>query len=293
MLYELRNRLLSVRVDTLGAELYSIRGNDGTEYLWQGSPDYWEGRATNIFPNCGRFFGGSYTYRGREYSLPCHGLAREAEFTPVEDACDASALCFELVSSDATREHYPFDFRLRISYRLDGARLACRLCVENIGDDILPFALGAHPGFNLPLGGSARFEDYRLDFGRLDRLSRINITPDGFVGEGTTPYPLKDGRFIELEHSLFDNDAMFFEGVPSTVRLISERDSHSVTLCCPQARYLGLWHTNGSDAPFICIEPWLGLPSPQGVVEDLADKADLVRLSSGDSFSFDYTVSFN
>ncbi len=293
MLYEIHNHLLSVSADTLGAELHSIRRNDGTEYLWQGSPRYWEGRATNIFPNCGRFFGGKYTSGGREYSLPCHGLAREAEFVPVEDACGASTLCFELVSSDATRENYPFDFRLRISYRLSGERLACRLCVTNIGDSILPFTLGAHPGFNLPLSGSASFEDYRLDFGPIGRLSRISITPDGFVGGAPTPYPLKDGRFIELKHSLFDNDAMFFEKVPSTVRLISERDSHSVTLCCPQARYIGLWHTNGSDAPFICIEPWLGLPSPQGVIEDLADKADMLRLSSGDSFSFDYTVSFN
>ena len=43
----LNNEKLCVRVSSLGAELRSVRGADGTEYLWQGDERFWRGRATN------------------------------------------------------------------------------------------------------------------------------------------------------------------------------------------------------------------------------------------------------
>ena len=292
MIHEIHNDVLTVRVNDHGAELYSVMRADGTEYIWQGLAPYWNGRAMNIFPNCGRFFDGRYTCRGKEYSLKCHGIARDADFTLMPEST-ADTLVFGLDSSDETRAQYPFDFALRISYHLDGERLECRNYVVNTGDGILPFATGAHPGFNVPLTHGLAFSDYRVDFGPVGKLYRVGINGNGFVEGASTPYPLKDGRYIELDHHLFDHDAIFFENVPTSVRLVSDKDDRSVTLTCPQVRYLGLWHTNESDAPFICLEPWIGLPSPQGVVEDIADKASMVRLAVGDSFAFDYTISFN
>ena len=46
----LNNEKLCVRVSSLGGELRSVRGADGTEYLWQRDERFWRGRATNIFP---------------------------------------------------------------------------------------------------------------------------------------------------------------------------------------------------------------------------------------------------
>ena len=60
----LNNEKLCVRVSSLGAELRSVRGADGTEYLWQGDERFWRGRATNIFPYVGRLTGDSYLWRG-------------------------------------------------------------------------------------------------------------------------------------------------------------------------------------------------------------------------------------
>lgn len=293
MIHEIHNDILSVRVNDHGAELYSVkRIADGTEYIWQGLSPYWNGRAMNIFPNCGRFFEGKYTYRGKEYSLKCHGIARDADFTLMPESTP-DTLVFGLESNDATRAQYPFDFSLRISYHLVGERLECRNYVTNTGCEVLPFATGAHPGFNVPLTAGLDFGDYRVDFGDIGKLYRVGINGNGFVEGCSTPYPLKDGRYIELDHHLFDHDAIFFENIPSSVRLVSDKDAHSVTLTCPAARYLGLWHTNESDAPFICLEPWIGLPSPQDTIEDITEKAPMVRLSCGDSFAFDYSISFN
>ena len=46
MLITIHNEHLSLTVDTLGAQMMSIRLADGCEYLWQGSPEYWGDRVS-------------------------------------------------------------------------------------------------------------------------------------------------------------------------------------------------------------------------------------------------------
>ena len=42
----------------------SITAADGTEYLWNGDPAYWTGRAPNLFPYVGRLTNDRYAYGG-------------------------------------------------------------------------------------------------------------------------------------------------------------------------------------------------------------------------------------
>ena len=46
----LRNENVSVTLKSLGGELTSIKDASGTEYLWQGNPDFWSGQAPVLFP---------------------------------------------------------------------------------------------------------------------------------------------------------------------------------------------------------------------------------------------------
>ena len=41
-------------IDTMGAQLMSLRDALGTEYLWQGDPRYWAERSPLLFPMVGR-----------------------------------------------------------------------------------------------------------------------------------------------------------------------------------------------------------------------------------------------
>ena len=53
MICTIENENLEVRINSLGAELWSIVDkNDGTEYLWQGDKELWARRAPNLFPHC-------------------------------------------------------------------------------------------------------------------------------------------------------------------------------------------------------------------------------------------------
>jgi galactose mutarotase-like enzyme len=77
---------------------------------------------------------------------------------------------------------------------------------------------------------------------------------------------------------MFDNDAIFLSRVPERVRLESEKSSRFVEMTYPDFPYLGLWHKPKSDAPYVCIEPWCGLPTFDGEIEDFATKCDMFRI---------------
>lgn len=75
MLYTIFNDFIEVTISDVGAELQSIRSkSDGTEYLWQGNPEFWAGRAYNLFPICGRLTEGRYTFEGKTYEMNLHGF---------------------------------------------------------------------------------------------------------------------------------------------------------------------------------------------------------------------------
>lgn len=84
MFYTIQNDYLKVTVNSLGAELHSIQSADGTEYLWQGNPDVWDGQAPNIFPYVARLTEQKYTYGGKEYTMKIHGFINAVELTPGE-----------------------------------------------------------------------------------------------------------------------------------------------------------------------------------------------------------------
>ena len=64
MIHKIENEFLSVEINSLGAELFSVKSKKtGVEYLWQGNANYWKSRATVLFPVCGRIFSGKYTFK--------------------------------------------------------------------------------------------------------------------------------------------------------------------------------------------------------------------------------------
>ena len=66
MIYTLKNEFLTVKIDTAGAELRSVLGADGTEYMWQRDSRYWGDSAPWLFPICSNLDGRFYTYGGKK-----------------------------------------------------------------------------------------------------------------------------------------------------------------------------------------------------------------------------------
>ena len=281
MEYCLNNEKLCVRVAAEGAQLQSIRGADGTEYLWQGDGRFWRGRATNLFPYVGRLTDDKYTWRGAEYSMTRHGFARASVFE-AEEVSD-TRLVLTLGPSEATRAAYPFEFRFSLIYELDGDALDITYRVENRGEGLMAFGLGGHPGFNVPLAPGLAFEDYRLEFAEPCAPERVLLSPKYFISGETEPYRLEDNA-IKLRHNLFDHDAVILKGAAKTVTLKTDKDSHAVEVSYPDMDYVAFWHTPETEAPFVCVEPWMSLPARQDVVEDLETQPGIRRLAPGEVY---------
>lgn len=288
MTVEIKNAALNVGIDTLGAQLMSIRSADGTEYLWQGNPEYWSDRALNLFPYIGRLTDGKCRVHGKEYPMVIHGFAKSSVFDVLEQSSDAVTM--ELRSSPETLSCYPYEFSFRIRYALEGSTLSVCFAVENRSEEQMPFAVGGHPGFNVPLCEGERFEDYSLVFSEPCEPERIGFTPEVYLNGINEAFPLEDGCRLRLRHGLFDDDAIILSNMCTSVTL-SGPSGRGVSVSYPDMRYLGFWHWPHKDAPYVCIEPWSSLPSRAGTVEELTSKSDLLRLKPGGVYENCWTIS--
>lgn len=275
--YQIKNDLLKVKIQDHGGSLCSVRDREGTEYLWQGNPAYWEEKAPNLFPYIGRLTRETYAFEGQTYHMGIHGFIKDSYLQVAEQGEDFIRLFLE--DNDVTWELYPFHFRYEVAYRLLKNSIQIQYRVVNRDDKTMYFGIGGHPGFNVPLEPDKCFEDYYLQFPKDAGMNRVNITPACFVGEGAGTFPLEEGNILSLRHNLFDQDAIILQDIPEEVSLMARGGRKGVKVVFPQMKYLGLWHAPKTDAPYICIEPWSSLPSRQDVVEDLAAQPGLIALN--------------
>lgn len=84
----LHNELLTVEVSDLGAELQSIKDDEGKEYLWQGDDRYWGRRSPILFPIVCGLWKGTYRTEGDTYQMGRHGFARDMNFRVLKKADD-------------------------------------------------------------------------------------------------------------------------------------------------------------------------------------------------------------
>lgn len=287
MLYTLKNDILTVTLSSLGAEIRSVK-RGGCEYIWQGDPAFWSGQCPVVFPICGRFFGGKYICEGKEYELGTHGFARSSEF---DVKADGTKVVFTLSANEKTRACYPFEFLFTLTYELVGEKLTVKADIKNTGDKLLPATYGAHPGFNVPLDNGA-FDDYYLEFSEFCTPNELVCSTTCFNTGIKKPFPIENGRRLPLSHNLFAIDSVFMDRVAPSVTLKSPKSQRSVTLNYADLPYLGIWHMPRTEAPYLCIEPWCGLPSFDGAVEDISTKNDMFHIPSGETKTITYEIIF-
>lgn len=288
MLYTIDNGCLKLTVDSVGAQIMNLVSRDGTEYIWQGDPNTWKSRSPVLFPFIGRLTDNTYRYKGKVYPLTIHGFAKLHEFAVTEQTIDT--LTFELCSNDQTLEQYPFDFVFRVIHKLKENTLSITYSVTNKSNEVMPYAIGGHPGFNVPLMDGETFEDYDLVFGAPCQPSRIGFTETCYVSDHDTPFALEDGVRLPLRHDMFDDDAIVLKHAAREVTLKSRVFGRGVKASYPDMPYIGFWHWPKAETPYVCIEPWSSLPSRQDVVEEFSCKSDMLQLAPGATRDTTWTV---
>ena len=291
MIYSISNKELTVKVSSLGAELFSAVGNNsGYEFVWQGDPKFWKDRSPTLFPICGQLYNGKYIYNGKEYKMGGHGFARKFEFA-LKTQTDRS-LTLTLSANEATKEIYPFDFELDITYSLDGNKLTVSADIKNNGDEIMPATFGAHPGFNIPMEDGLTFEDYYFEFSEECYPNQLTILENAMFAGTTEALLLEDNKKLRLNRELFAIDGIFMNRIANAITLKSDKSSRCVKLEYDGFPYLGIWQQYGADTPFICVEPWCGLPDYEGRSTDITKKNDMFRLAPKSAKTVAYAMIF-
>jgi galactose mutarotase-like enzyme len=283
-LVKIGDRQLTVAVDTLGAELASIKTADGSEWLWQGDAKYWNCRAPVLFPVVGRTPDGFITVAGVKFPICNHGFARTSLFSIVEEAADSVRL--RIVDSAETWKSFPFAFALDIVFALEGGTLVNRAEVKNTGAVPMPFSFGYHPAFHWPLpAGEGKAHWFTLAGGEEPPTHRLG---DKLVlAPAVEPSMFVKGRYQPKAQD-FERDAIIIEKIASPSVVFGVDGGPQIEVGWQGLSSLGIWQKPG--APYICIEPWQGLPPWVGGSVALEDRPGGVTLASGATRTFTMTV---
>lgn len=286
----LKNDLLTIEIDSFGAELQSITANRSHyEYLWHGDKTYWGRRSPVLFPIVGSVWNGRYKMDGKEYSLGQHGFARDREFELLSD-CPEDEAWFVLESDKDTLALYPRSFRLEIGYRLQGERLTVMWRVKNTGDKAMPFQIGAHPAFNYPEFNAADPVHAYLFFDSKTIVTQ-RIAEKGCVGGESEEVILDEEGMLPVTASTYEHNALIL--ADPKVRRVSmlDKNRRPYLSLLFNAPLVGLWSPSAS-APFMCIEPWWGRCDRAGFEGEFSDREYVNILEPGEVFAVSYMIIF-
>ena len=231
-----------------------------------------------LFPFPGRILGTSFNYEGREYPLVAgdgrgnaiHGFVLDRPWRVVEESSSHVTGEFHAARDDrALLDRWPADFRITVTYSLAGATLSIAAELDNPDDRPLPFGLGLHPYFTMPLGGASA-DDCRVTVpvNTAWELTEMIVTGRQFPAESVGPIAA-GMRFGEMH---LDNvfGGVRFENGRCTARIEDPTSGRAVTLSFDETFPVCVVY-NPPHRQAVCIEPYTCVPGTRGPADATAN----------------------
>ncbi len=288
-MYNLKNDLLNINIKPKGVELCNITSvKNDTEFMWQADSNIWGSHAPNLFPIIGSMKTDSYFYNGQAYKMPKHGFTRHnQDFIVTKET--KNTITFQLQSNPELYKIYPFLFQFELTYELKDNLLLVHHSVKNLDDTIMYFSLGGHPAFRCPLYKNEDYTDYFLEFNKVETTESylLNMS-SGLVTSKTKPV-FTDRSKIRLSADLFNEDALIFKDLKSRKVTLKHQDKGPIlSVTFEDFPYLGIWAK--PKAPYVCIEPWLGIADSETTNQKIVEKEGIIALDSGSVFNASYSI---
>ena len=158
---------------SLGFNCFSWRPilQDGPREMLWAHPDFASGNQGPsgggiplLFPFPGRIGKAQFVFDGHEYLLEpadpfgnaIHGFVYNRPWRAVEQSVNRVSGEFQASCDDrSVLARWPGDFRIRVSYTVENLKLTTQIECENTGKGPLPYGLGTHAYFRLPLSDGA------------------------------------------------------------------------------------------------------------------------------------------
>lgn len=285
-MYILENNNLIIETKSSGAELtriYSKKYNK--EILWNGNKKYWGRQSPILFPIVGKLKDNKTLIEGEIYNINQHGFARDMDFDLINK--DENIITYKLTSNEKTREIYPYNFNLFISYKIVDEKVKITWNVENIDSQDIYFSIGAHPAFNI--SSPENLSDYYIEFKCRENVQKVDLEGPYY----SEIYEVNSLSSLKLNPSLFANDAIIYTNIDE-ISLKSTKEECHVNVNFKDFPLVGIWtpyyKDSNSTAPFICIEPWHGLADCVDSNKKYKNKKYINKLNVGQRFDVSYYI---
>lgn len=216
-----------------------------------------------LFPFCGRSFvdgvEGFWQAPGQKrLPMPKHGYARQGTFEVTGDSAHHLEAVF--LPDAAALEGYPFAYRFLVAYTFEELAFTVKLSLENKDTQPIPWSAGHHFYFTLPWHAGASRDDYLL---HMEARKSAYHGPDGKLvssRERNARHALGDPALLDRIHwELRHNQVSFGPKSGEEDVFITIGDGAS-----PPASATVVTWSESMEAPWYCIEPWMGPPNAAG-----------------------------
>jgi len=287
----IENEFLKISVQKTGAELCSvIDKSSNQEYMWSGDATVWGSFAPVLFPIIGCLKENEFLVEDKSYSIPKHGFIRNNSNLESK-ILNENTIEFRYKYDENTLKNYPYLFEFVLQFVLDGKIIHLKHTIIN-HHEVKPmyYSLGGHPGFKCPIFKGEKYEDYYIEFEQIENDSTWKVTADGLIDVTTVPC-LENTNRLQLHPLIFENDALIFKNLKSKKATL-KTDAHTfgVEVSFSDFNYLGIWAK--PNAPFVCIEPWLGISDSINTNKDFTQKEGIQRLEGGTKQEYVYSIRF-
>ena len=240
-----------------------------------------------MFPIVGTLKDKKTIFGDKEYTIPQHGLIRYRDFKFIKSTKDM--LSFEFISDNETARSYPFRFKVNVNYYLNNYELKTEIIIKNLDDKTMLFNLGGHPAFNVPLYENEKFTDYRVVFSEEESFDSPKVMPNATLNFDEPVLKYRNLKELNLKKELFSIDTIINTKVKSKSVMLLNKQNKGLKFSYPKYKTLAIW-TPFNDAPFVCLEPWIGYNDHYDTKGYFKDKDDVVSLEPNKEFSAEYFI---
>lgn len=283
---ELSNGKIKIEVADRGAELKSLIC-EGIEYIWYSNPQYWSYCSPFLFPVVGTLKDKKTILEGKEYSIRQHGIVRYRDFKYL--GISGNKIGFEFTSDNESLESYPYKFQFNVNYYLEEYQVRAEIIIKNCDEKTMYFCLGGHPAFNIPMFKGDKFNDYRVVFSEEESFDSPKVMPNATLNFDEPVLKYRNLKELELRKDIFSIDTIINPKVKSKSVLLVNKNNKGLKFSYPKFKTLAIW-TPFNDAPFVCIEPWIGYNDRHDTNGDFRTKDDVQKLSPQESFSCEFMI---
>ena len=288
MVYKIQNEFLSATINSKGAELHSLLSKTGIEHIWQRDPKYWNYCAPILFPIVGNLRDKKTIINNEEYFMDTHGFLRNQEFELFQKK--NSEISFVNTFNKDTLKLFPFKYKVIITYTIKDKTLRTAYKVINENHEPLMFNIGGHPAFNCPLYWQDKFSDYTLTFEKEESFTSPKVEANGTLNFNEAARRYESLKSLNLDYDLFNIDTIVIPRVRSNYVRLLNKDNLGIKFSFPNYKSFAIWSPYKKQAPFICLEPWIGYGDRYDTNYQFNKKDDLVNLKALAEFNVFYDI---